>query len=100
MLKKIGGVIRGLRKSKKWTQEEFAQKMGSDQAYISKVENGVLIPSLDTLGKMAGEFGLPLEAILLLAMDKPSLPEEQRKTFESIQNEMMKSISQELKSLS
>jgi transcriptional regulator with XRE-family HTH domain len=35
---KLGEIIREARKSKGWQQEDLAQKIGSNQGYISRIE--------------------------------------------------------------
>jgi transcriptional regulator with XRE-family HTH domain len=47
--KSVGEIIRSERKRLGLSQKQLAAKMGKKQSYISQVENGVYIPTLDTL---------------------------------------------------
>jgi transcriptional regulator with XRE-family HTH domain len=56
----IGARIRQLREQRGLTQGDVEQKTGLMRCYISRVENGFKVPSLDTLEKFAAAFDLPL----------------------------------------
>ena len=49
----IGNRIRELRKSYGLTQEQFAEKVGLDNKYLSKIENGLHLPTYKTLQKIS-----------------------------------------------
>src|SRR6202051_546925 len=57
---KIGTIIRGHRLQKGLSQGDIEKKTGLLRCYLSRVENGHTIPSLDTLSKIAGAMELPL----------------------------------------
>lgn len=50
-----------LRKSKKWTQAELAEKIGYSDKSISKWERGEALPDLKVLAQMAELFGVTLD---------------------------------------
>jgi DNA-binding XRE family transcriptional regulator len=52
-VKKFGQLLRKLRESNNWTQEDLAGELGVDRAYISQLERGVKNPSLITMTKLA-----------------------------------------------
>ena len=56
----IGTTIRGHRLQKGLSQGDIEKKTGLLRCYLSRVENGHTIPSLDTLSKIAGAMELPL----------------------------------------
>ena len=56
----IGDRLRVLREQKKFSQGEIEKRTGLLRCYLSRVENGHTIPSLDTLSKIAGAMELPL----------------------------------------
>ncbi len=56
----IGKRIRELREEKKLSQGEIAQRTGLLRHYISRVENGHTVPSLETLERLAAALDLPL----------------------------------------
>jgi transcriptional regulator with XRE-family HTH domain len=65
-INKIGQVIRGLRLQKKLSQGDLEKRTGLLRGYISRVENGSTIPSLETLYKIALAMEIPLWQFLAL----------------------------------
>lgn len=57
---KIGVTIRGYRLQKGLSQGDIEKRTGLLRCYLSRVENGHTVPSLDTLSKIAGALDLPL----------------------------------------
>jgi transcriptional regulator with XRE-family HTH domain len=57
---KIGTTIRSHRLQKGLSQGDIEKKTGLLRCYLSRVENGHTIPSLDTLSKIAGALDLPI----------------------------------------
>lgn len=45
------------RKEAKVTQSELAERVGVDKAYISRVERGLVVPSMTTFAKIAAALG-------------------------------------------
>jgi transcriptional regulator with XRE-family HTH domain len=60
LLMKIGEMIRKLRSQKGMSQGDIEKRTGLLRCYLSRVENGHTIPSLDTLAKIAGAMDFPL----------------------------------------
>ncbi len=56
----IGTTIRGFRQQKGLSQGDIEKKTGLLRCYLSRVENGHTVPSLDTLKKIAGALDLQL----------------------------------------
>jgi len=56
----IGQTIRNYRLQKGMSQGDIEKRTGLLRCYLSRVENGHTIPSLDTLSKIAGAMELPL----------------------------------------
>jgi transcriptional regulator with XRE-family HTH domain len=57
---KIGLTIRGYRLKKGLSQGDIEKRTGLLRCYLSRVENGHTVPSLDTLTKIASALELPL----------------------------------------
>jgi transcriptional regulator with XRE-family HTH domain len=57
---KIGTTIRAHRLQKGLSQGDIEKKTGLLRCYLSRVENGHTIPSLDTLSKIATALDLPI----------------------------------------
>jgi transcriptional regulator with XRE-family HTH domain len=56
----IGETIRNFRLQKGMSQGDIEKRTGLLRCYLSRVENGHTIPSLDTLAKIAGALDVPL----------------------------------------
>lgn len=57
---KIGTTIRAHRLQKGLSQGDIEKKTGLLRCYLSRVENGHTVPSLDTLSKIAQALDLPI----------------------------------------
>jgi len=51
----FGEVLKELRLKRQLTQQQLADYTGMDRAYISELERGLLLPSLETIFKLASE---------------------------------------------
>ena len=56
----IGETIRSFRLQKGMSQGDIEKRTGLLRCYLSRVENGHTIPSLDTLAKIATSMDIPL----------------------------------------
>jgi len=56
----IGVTIRGFRLQRGMSQGDIEKRTGLLRCYLSRVENGHTVPSLDTLQKIASALDLPL----------------------------------------
>ena len=56
----IGDTIRNYRLQKGMSQGDIEKRTGLLRCYLSRVENGHTIPSLDTLAKIASAMDVPL----------------------------------------
>jgi transcriptional regulator with XRE-family HTH domain len=52
-VKNLAKNLRRFRKDLGWSQEELAERVGSDRTYISDMERGLRNPSLKTLARLA-----------------------------------------------
>ena len=59
----IGVTIRGYRLQRGMSQGDIEKRTGLLRCYLSRVENGHTVPSLDTLQKIAGALDLPLRCV-------------------------------------
>lgn len=80
----IGTRLRSLREKKGMSQGDIEKSTGLLRCYISRIENGHTIPSLETLERFAGALSVPLYEIFYSGdggvptpnlMDRPSLDE-------------------------
>jgi transcriptional regulator with XRE-family HTH domain len=66
--------LRQLRHEKKLTQADVENKSGLLRCYISRVENGVTVPSTITLAKIAGALEIPMYRLFYDGDDAPEAP--------------------------
>ena len=60
----FGQVVKHLREREGWSQERLAENADLNRSYIGEVERGIATPSLITVAKLAGAFGVPPSALL------------------------------------
>jgi transcriptional regulator with XRE-family HTH domain len=81
----IGKRIRQLREMSKLSQGDIEETTGLLRCYVSRVENGHTIPSLETLERFAGALGVPLYQLFCENGQAPETPHlTPRKTLEEL----------------
>jgi transcriptional regulator with XRE-family HTH domain len=70
----IADRLRAIREEKKLSQGEIEKRTGLLRCYISRVENGHTVPSIETLEKMARAFEIPLYKLFYEGDEPPKLP--------------------------
>src|SRR5580658_4168420 len=81
----IGDRLRALREEKKFSQGDIEKRTGLLRCYISRVENGHTIPSIETLEKLARALEIPLYQLFYDGEEPPALPNlSNRRTADDI----------------
>jgi len=81
----IGRRLRKLREEKSLSQGDIEKRTGLLRCYISRVENGHTVPSLETLERLASALEIPLYQLFFEGDDAPVLPNlSSRKTSEEL----------------
>jgi len=72
----IGDRLKALREQKKLSQGDIEKRTGLLRCYISRVENGHTVPSVDTIEKLARALEVPMYRIFTddEHVKKPNLP--------------------------
>jgi len=70
----IGDRLRELRESRKLSQGDIEKKTGLLRCYISRVENGHTVPTIETLEKLARALEIPLYQLFYDGDKPPNLP--------------------------
>ena len=70
----IGDRLRELRERKKLSQGDIEKRTGLIRCYVSRVENGHTIPSIETLEKMAHALEVPMYQLFYDGEKPPALP--------------------------
>jgi len=58
-----GMILHQARKEAKVTQEELAKRTGTTKSYISRIENGSIIPSVGVFYRMISTLGMKIEIV-------------------------------------
>ena len=70
----LGLLIRKMRRERKLSQTGLAKKMGTSRAQVSKIETGLVVPTIRTLSRFAVVFGIDIvEIFLQLRRQQPAL---------------------------
>ncbi len=67
----IGERIREMRERRQLSQGDIEERTGLLRCYISRVENGHTVPSLETLEKFAGALDVPLYKLFYYGDEQP-----------------------------
>ena len=90
----FGENLKKLRTARGLTQKEFGERVGLSKAVVSKYENAMGYPSLDTLIKIAAFFGVSTDYILGAAnkktLDVSGLTDEQIESLTGIVSQFKK----------
>ena len=70
----IGTRLRKLRENKDFSQGDIEKRTGLLRCYISRVENGHTVPSLETLERLASALEIPLYQMFYEGDEPPPLP--------------------------
>ena len=80
----IGQRLRDIRKMKNLSQDDIEKATGLVRPYISRVENGHTVPSIETLQKWAAALGMQLYQVLYEGEEPPKPPKAQSKGEEKL----------------
>jgi transcriptional regulator with XRE-family HTH domain len=81
----IGDRLREMREGKNLSQGDIEKRTGLLRCYISRVENGHTVPTIETLEKMARALEVPLYQLFYDGEEPPKLPNlPKRKTADDI----------------
>jgi transcriptional regulator with XRE-family HTH domain len=81
----IGERLRQLREHKNLSQGDVEKSSGLLRCYISRVEHGHTVPSLETLERFAAALDVPLYRLFYTGEDTPPTPNlTPRKTLEEL----------------
>ncbi len=58
-----GQILQDARKEAKMTQKELAERTQTTKSYISKIENGVIIPSVGVFYRIIAALGMRVEVV-------------------------------------
>ena len=59
----MGQLIRDARKEEKMSQTELGKRIGANKSYISRIENGLIDPTISTIYSIINALGLRIEIV-------------------------------------
>ena len=81
---KIGAFLRELRKEKKLTQEQLAEKFGVSSRSVSRWENGNTMPELGILVELAEFYEVDIKEIIDGERKSESMKKEEKETLRKV----------------
>jgi transcriptional regulator with XRE-family HTH domain len=79
----VGDRLRELREEKNLSQGDIQERTSLVRPYISRVENGHTVPSIETLEKMARALEIPMYQLFYDGEEPPKLPDlPRRKSYD------------------
>ena len=79
----LGSNIRNLRKERKWTQEQLAEKAEISVPYMTQIELGKKQASLETVENIAKALGVPIDELFRSGPTRSKHINTSLKAFES-----------------
>jgi transcriptional regulator with XRE-family HTH domain len=80
MIVVIGERLRAFREDKRLSQGDIERRTGLFRCYVSRVEHGHTIPSIETLEKMARALEIPMYRLFYDGDEPPKLPNLPKRT--------------------
>lgn len=80
----IGETITKVRKDKDIKQKDLAASCNISQTYLSQIEKGFKIPTIDVLERISAGLGIPYPVLSFLSLDEGSIAEEKRVAYNSM----------------
>ena len=65
VLRALAERIKSLRRSKRWSQEQLAERASMQRSYLADLERGYRNPSVRTLLKVANAIGVPISSLFV-----------------------------------
>jgi transcriptional regulator with XRE-family HTH domain len=82
----IGDRLKTLRETKDLSQGDIEKRTGLLRCYVSRVENGHTVPSVETLEKFARALELPLYHLMFDGDKPPAPPKSIKQTEDSLES--------------
>ncbi len=80
----IPSALKELRVKKGVRQYEVANKIGITQTYMSQIEKGQKVPSVEVLEKLAKYYKTPIAIMLWFSLDEKEIPKNKLAAFREL----------------
>ncbi|WP_300025010.1 helix-turn-helix transcriptional regulator [uncultured Maribacter sp.] len=81
----IGNAIKDLRIRQNLKQQQFADKCGLSQSYLSSIEKGRKDPTLSILKQIADGLEIPTPVLVFFALDQEDIDETKKEAFKMLE---------------
>ena len=96
----IGKNIKKIRKSKKWTQAQLAEKIGIEPVSVARIETGLNFPKEENLSAIANVLGVEVSDLFVdWETDKKSTLKYIQNTLNTLNNRDLEIISNIVKTM-
>ena len=85
---RLGKAISTIRKQKKISQKELAGKCGLTVVALFKIERGITVPRHETVEALAVGLNVPMESLLLMALDRYDIHHEKDALFREVKRNL------------
>lgn len=80
----LPAALKGIRVKKGVKQYEAAKKAGITQTYLSQIESGQKVPSIEVLEKMAKFYKTPIAIMLWFSIDEKDIPKNKLSIYREL----------------
>lgn len=80
----LGEAIKSVRLYLELTQQEVSDRAGITQGFYCSIENGLTIPSIETLQNISTAFQLPLFWLICKATQQQDIPKNKRGIYNTV----------------
>lgn len=87
-----GKAIKTIRAAKGISQKELNKKLELDSSYLSRIEKGERIPSVELLETIAKKLQIPLYLFMLLSSDKEDIKGVDEKDIQKISKNLLHAL--------
>ena len=67
----FGRNVTRLRRTRRWSQRELAERLHTDQSMVTRWEKGKVLPRPETIDRLASVFETTVEELMLMSQEEP-----------------------------
>lgn len=79
----LGNAIKAIRKEKKVSRKELAERSKLSITALYNIENNLSFPSKDTIDRLCASLGIPVSFLMFYSLTEDDVPEEKRAFFKT-----------------
>lgn len=84
----LGNAIKTIRKEKKVTRKELAERCNLSITALYNIENNLSFPTKETIDKLCSSLSIPVSYLMFFSITEDDIPEEKRLSFRCLQGPM------------